>query len=344
MTILRRLGKVGKTFPHGFVIDVRKEQKRGDVCFSATCPRHVVSFTDNRNEAEVPWRVDRNRKPLKQTEVGKIAPGLPLMFCQNVARSHVCPIEAYPTVETGMIIRAVVTEEMPIIVPAFWEVNYLVFELSPLAVRFMHWARNIAGCKAANADLAQDLCQNVYRRIDTFGTENFFPELMSRLHDALTVLKKSGLVGHKRYANATPSQPLAQLHSSVMAKLRAPVASRFRGPISSSTAPSKAVCGPNGRDRAIAEEGANLATDIQEVAGVGDARLGCALIQSLPDFSAARLRSGSKSLVTALALRLKWWRRGSLYERPASPGQRRVSRRHGHTIAYFSKGECSLTE
>jgi hypothetical protein len=74
------------------------------------------------------------------------------------------------------------TEEMPVIVPALREVNYLVFELSPLAVRFMHRACNIARCKAADADLAQDLCQNVYRRIDTFGTENFFPELVSRLH------------------------------------------------------------------------------------------------------------------------------------------------------------------
>jgi hypothetical protein len=194
--LLGCLEELWETLACGFVIDMRKKQKRCDVGFGAPRPKTILRFAHDRNKAEVARRVNRYCEALDQTEVGQIVPSSPLLVRQIRSRPDGRPIKAHTPIEAGMIVGAVRVKEMPGFVPARGEIERSVLVHAPLAGRVLCRTSDIASDKAVDPDLDQRVGQNAYGSVNVFRGEDLFPELMPRLHDRLPTLGTPSTKAH----------------------------------------------------------------------------------------------------------------------------------------------------
>jgi hypothetical protein len=181
--LLSPLKELRETIPNCLVIDVCKEQKGRDVGLGAPRPGAVIRLTDHRDKTKMARRVSGHRKASDQAEVGEIVPGPSLLRGEIAARSYRRPIKAHTSIKTGVIIRAVSVEEMPIPVPSAGEIEGSVLIHAPLAGRVLCRASDIACDKTTDPHLAQGVGQDAHGRVDVFRRNYLFPKLMPRTHD-----------------------------------------------------------------------------------------------------------------------------------------------------------------
>ena len=181
--LLGRLEELGETLSNGFMVDVRKEQKRRDIGLGAPNPRAIIRFADHRNEAKMAWGVGGHRKASYQAEVGEIVPRPSLLLCQAASRPYRRPIKAHTSIKAGVIVGAVGVEEVPTTVPSTGKIEGPVLVHTPLAGRVLCGASNIPRDKTIDPNLAQGIGQDAYGTVDAFRRQDFFPKLMPRTHD-----------------------------------------------------------------------------------------------------------------------------------------------------------------
>lgn len=184
-TLFRFLEEIGKSLTRGLVIHMSEKEKGHDVSFGAACPASIATLAHYRDEAEVTRRMDRHGEALDETKVCKVVPRLRLFRRQIVARPHGRPIEANPSVEARMVVRAMRVIKMPGVVPPGREIERSVLVHAPSSAQVLCRPADIARDKLVDADLLDSVRQDVNRGINAIRGQDLFPQLMPRLHGRL---------------------------------------------------------------------------------------------------------------------------------------------------------------